>query len=160
MKNRSLIFSLVTLALCSSASLVRTQTPPTSPHTYTQVVTREVLASGSPQADGDRILELVRYTIPAGANLPVHYHPGMQIERVEFGILTYFVVKGSAQIVRADGTQETLNAGQTTQLKVGDSLAEPEGMIHYGKNETASPVILLGASLFASKQPKAILVKP
>jgi quercetin dioxygenase-like cupin family protein len=158
MKNRSLFLSLVTLALCSSASLVRTQTPLAS--TYTQTVTREVFASGSPQTEGDRILELVRYTIPAGANLPIHYHPGMQIERVELGTLTYFVVKGSVQIVRADGTQETLNAGQTTLLKVGDSLAEPEGMIHYGKNETASPVILLGASLFASKQPKAILVKP
>jgi quercetin dioxygenase-like cupin family protein len=134
--------------------------PPASTHTYTQTVTREGFASGRPQTDGDRILELVRYTIPAGANLPIHYHPGMEIGRVEFGTLTYFVVKGSAQIVRADGNLETLNAGQTTQLKVGNSLAEPEGMIHYAKNETASPVILLGASLFESKQPKAILVKP
>ncbi|MFB2878655.1 cupin domain-containing protein [Floridanema aerugineum] len=102
----------------------------------------------------------MRYTIPPGANLPPHIHPGMQIERVEFGILTYTVVKGAAKIIRADRTEETLQAGQTTLLKVGDSLAEPGGMVHYGKNETASPVILLSASLFEANKPKAIIVKP
>ena len=160
MKSRSLILSWIILALGSSVGIARTQITPTSPNPYTQTVSREVLASGSPQQVPDRLLELVRYTIPSGANLPIHYHPGMQIERVEFGILTYTVVKGSAQIVRADGRKETLEEGQTTLLKVGDSLAEPEGMIHYGKNETANPVILLGASIFAANQPKAILVKP
>lgn len=84
----------------------------------------------------------------------------MQIERVEFGTLTYTVVKGTAKITRADGTEEILRAGQTTLLKVGDSLIEPAGMVHYGKNESASIVIILSASLFDAKQPKAILVNP
>ena len=75
---------------------------------YTQSVTREVLASGySSDAEG-RILESVRYTIPLGVNLPPHTHPGMQIEKVEFGTLTYTVVKGAAKIVRVNRTEETI----------------------------------------------------
>jgi hypothetical protein len=33
-------------------------------------------------------------------------------------------------------------------------------MVHYGENKTEKPVILLGASLFDNKEPKAILVTP
>ncbi len=84
----------------------------------------------------------------------------MQIERVEFGTLTYTVVKGSAKIIRANRTEEIIQAGQTTLLKVGDSSVEPGGMVHYGKNESASVVILLSASLFDAKQPKAIPIAP
>lgn len=84
----------------------------------------------------------------------------MQIERVEFGTLTYTVVKGSAKIIRVNRSEEILRAGQTTILKVGDSLIEPAKMVHYGKNESASSVILLSASLFDAKQPKAILTNP
>jgi len=151
-----------TMAMCvrqTHANAKSQQTPPTV-NSYTQSVTREVLASGYPSDAEGRILELVRYTIPPGANLPPHIHPGMQIERVIQGTLTYTVVKGSAKIVRSNRTEETLQAGQTTLLKVGDSLAEPGGMVHYGKNETSSNVILLSASLFDAKKPKATLINP
>jgi quercetin dioxygenase-like cupin family protein len=76
------------------------------------------------------------------------------------GTLTYTVVKGTAKIKRANGKEETLDAGKTTRLTVGDSLVEPGGMVHYGKNETGDQVILLSASLFDSHKPKAILIKP
>jgi quercetin dioxygenase-like cupin family protein len=159
-KKFSPIFSLVVLAFFGSVemSLSQKTNPPENP--YTQSVTREVLASGNPTAVKGKLLELVRYTIPAGAKLPAHMHPGMQIERVEFGTLTYTVVKGSAQIVRADQTKETLQAGQTTLLKVGDSLTETGGMVHYGENKSDSEVILFSTSLFDAQKPKAILVNP
>lgn len=70
------------------------------------------------------------------------------------------VVEGSAKILRANRTEEILQAGQTILLKVGDSLIEPGGMVHYGKNESASVVILISASLFDAKQPKAIPIEP
>ena len=84
----------------------------------------------------------------------------MQIEKVEMGTLTYNVVKGTAKIKRASGKEETLDAGQTTRLTVGDSLVEPGGMVHYGQNETKDVVILISASLFDSQKPKAILIEP
>ncbi|WP_009631411.1 cupin domain-containing protein [Synechocystis sp. PCC 7509] len=154
------LFPLIALTLFSTVEIARGQKTSPPVNTYTQSVTREVLASGYPSDAEGRILELVRYTIPSGANLPPHTHPGMQIERVEFGTLTYTVVKGSAKIIRVNRTEEILKAGQTTLLKVGDSLIEPAKMVHYGKNESASIVILLSASLFDAKQPKAILTNP
>jgi quercetin dioxygenase-like cupin family protein len=126
---------------------------------YTQTVTREVLASGLPTGAEGRILELVKYTIPPYAQLPVHIHPGMQMERVEFGVLTYSVVEGTAEITRADGTKELLEAGETTLLQAGDSLVEPEGMVHFASNDTPSIVILMSSSLFEADKPKAILVE-
>ncbi len=154
------LFPLVALALFGTVEIARSQKTSPPVNAYTQSVTREVLASGYPSDAEGRILELVRYTIPSGANLPPHTHPGMQIEKVEFGTLTYTVVKGSAKIIRVNRTEEILKAGQTTLLKVGDSLVEPANMVHYGKNESASIVILLSASLFDAKQPKAILTNP
>lgn len=159
-KNVCSFFPLMTLTLLGTVEIARCQTTPPPVNGYTQAVTTEVLASGYPNDAQDRILELVRYTIRAGVGAPPHIHPGMQIGRVEFGTLTYTVVKGSAKIVRANRTKEILQAGQTTLLKVGDSVVEPGGMIHYTKNETASIVILLSATLFDTKQPKAILVAP
>lgn len=160
MKKLSFIFPLVALAFFGSVEIATSQKTNSPVNAYTQSVTREVLASGNPSNAIGKLLELVRYTIPSGAKLPAHIHPGMQVERVELGTLTYTVVKGSAQIVRADNTKETLQAGQTTLLRVGDSLSEPGGMVHYGENKGDSIVILLSASLFDARKPKAILVKP
>ncbi len=151
---------LITLTFFGTVEMARCQETPPPVNANTQAVTLEVLASGYPNDAKGRILELVRATIPSGVNIPPHIHPGMQVGRVEFGTLTYTVVKGSAKIIRADRTEETLQAGQTTLLKVGDSLIEPGGVVHYGKNESASIVILLSADLFDAKQPKTILINP
>ena len=154
------IFPLITLTLFGTVEMARGQQTPPPVNAYTQSVTREVLASGYPKDAQGQIMELVSYTIPSGANLPPHIHPGMQISRVEFGTLTYTIVEGSAKILRANRTEEILQAGQTTLLKVGDSLIEPGGMVHYGKNESASVVIILTASLLDAEQPKAIPINP
>ncbi|MFB2839084.1 hypothetical protein [Floridanema evergladense] len=84
---------MIVLAFFGTIAIAKSQQTPPPVNNYTQAVTREVLASGYPSEAEGRILELVRYTIPPGANIPAHIHPGMQIERVEFGTLTYTVVK-------------------------------------------------------------------
>ncbi|MEG4576033.1 cupin domain-containing protein [Microcoleus sp. N3A4] len=160
MKKLGLRFSVMMMVSLGTVTIARSQQTPPPSNSYTQTVKREVLASGYPSEAEGRILELVRYTIPAGAKLPPHIHPGMQIEKVELGTLTYNVVKGTAKIKRANGKEETLDAGQTTRLTVGDSLVEPGGMVHYGQNETEDLVILISASLLDSQKPKAILIEP
>jgi quercetin dioxygenase-like cupin family protein len=157
MRKRSLILPLAILTF--SCTVVNSQET-LSPNAYTQAVTREVLASGYPTQNQPQILELVRYIIAPKTKLPIHSHPGMQIERVEAGTLTYTVVEGQAKVTKADGTELVIEKGETIQLTVGDSLVEPGGMIHYGENQTDSPVILLSASLFDTNQPKTILVDP
>ena len=160
MKKLSSIFPLITLTLLGSMEMARCQTTPPPVKAETQSPITEVLSTGYPSDAPGRTLELVRYTIPSGANLRPHIHPGMQISRIEFGTLTYTVVEGSAEILRANRTEKILQAGQTTLLKVGDSLIEPGGMVHYGKNESASVVIILTASLLDAEQPKAIPINP
>ncbi|WP_445633406.1 Cupin type-2 domain-containing protein [Nostoc sp. DSM 114161] len=157
MRKISVIFPL---AILSFTSVVVNSQETSPPNKYTQSVTREVLASGYPTNDRKQILELVRYTIAPRTKLPIHTHPGMQIERVEAGTLTYTVVEGEAKVTKADSTELILKKGKTLQLTTGDSLVEPAGMIHYGENQTNKPVILLSASLFNANQPKAILNNP
>lgn len=159
MKLQSLIPSLLILGCTSFPKISMAEMESQVNNRYTTTVTREVLVSGQPSGAEGRLLELVKYTIAPGAALPIHFHPGMQMERVEFGVLTYTVVEGIAYVTRADGTAEVLEAGQTTLLQAGDALVEPEGMIHFAKNETPNIVILLATSLFEEDQPKAILTE-
>ena len=160
MKKLGLRFSVMMMVGLGTVTVARSQQTPPPSTSYTQTVKREVLASGYPSEAEGRILELVRNTIPAGAKLPPHIHPGMQIAKVELGTLIYSVVKGTTKIKRANGKEETLEAGQTTRLTVGDSFVEPGGMVHYGQNETEDVVILISASLLDSQKPKAILIEP
>lgn len=158
MQKLGLRFALVMVIGMGLAGVAHSQEPsPTS--TQTQTVQREVLASGHPDDAAGKVLALVRYTIPAGAKLPPHIHPGMQVVTVESGTLTYTVVEGRALIQRANGQEETLAAGQTTRLMAGDALTEPGGMVHFGENQTADRVVLLSASLLDTQKPAAILVR-
>ncbi|MBO1348527.1 MAG: cupin domain-containing protein [Hormoscilla sp. GUM202] len=126
----------------------------------TAPVTREVLAQGKPGGEPCRVLELVRYTIAAGVKLPPHTHPGMQIGTVKSGVLTYQVVEGESKITRGkDGSVETLHTGAQTKLYAGDSLVEPEAMVHFGQNDGSEPVVLLSSSLFACDRPPSQILE-
>lgn len=115
---------------------------------------REVLVSAAPAEAPGETFELVRVTIPAGAVLAVHSHPGAEMATMVAGTLTYHVVANGSLIVnRADGTSETGNPGDTVILEVGDSLLEPEGMVHWAENTTDQPVVLIASSLFEAGQP-------
>jgi quercetin dioxygenase-like cupin family protein len=137
-----------------------TGTPAAAP-----AVVREVLSQGEPAAAPGRVLQLVRFLIPAHAKLPVHTHPGMQTAWLESGVLQYTVVQGGPiTITRAgagEGTPgpiETLSAGQTTTFHAGDSWAEPEGMVHFAENASDEPVVILVASLLVEGAPAATIV--
>jgi quercetin dioxygenase-like cupin family protein len=119
----------------------------------TPTVTREVINEGLPDAATGQILQLVRYTIPGNIALDAHTHPGMQVNVVESGTLTYTVVEGEMEITRADGSSEILRSGETTDLKPGDVFTEPEGMVHFGENRSDEPIVLLSASLLEADEP-------
>ena len=116
-------------------------------------VTREVINEGYPDAATGQVLQLVRYTIPGNIALGAHTHPGMQVNVIESGTLTYTVVEGEMEIVRADGTTATIRSGETTDLNAGDVFTEAEGMVHFGENRTDAPVVILTASLFDADEP-------
>lgn len=130
----------------------------------TVVASRIVLAQGSPEAANGQVLQLARYDIPRGVVLAMHTHPGMQIAWIESGVLTYHVVSGgSIPVTRAahDGTPEStelLAPGESTELHPGDSVVEIDGVVHYGENIGADPVVILAATLLDPNQPPAIVV--
>jgi quercetin dioxygenase-like cupin family protein len=88
-------------------------------------------------------LSLIRYTIPAGAQLAPHIHPGVQMARITAGELTYTVVEGTAVVRRMGATDdEDLTAPATTTLLAGDTVTELDGMVHFGANDTDEDVII------------------
>lgn len=131
-----------------------------SPDAYGGTVEKDVLIdeSGDASAPGET-LSLTRYTIPAGAKLPVHYHPGVQLASVVSGELTYHVVEGELHVVRADDTTVTYGAGATVVFVAGDSWEEPEGMIHYAENLGDEPVVLIATALLETDKDATILVE-
>ena len=85
--------------------------------------TRSDLASAkNPVGGKGRTLGLTRVTIPAGAQLAAHTHPGTEIARIEHGTLTYTVERnGSVPVYRGDAGSarklRTLRPGQTARLR-------------------------------------------
>jgi quercetin dioxygenase-like cupin family protein len=151
----------------SSQGTPEAASPVASPDSVTSVVFRETLAIGFPPAAEGQTLELVRYDIPAGITLAVHIHPGMQVAYVVSGELTYHVLTGTVEVRRAgdpDPTQpgpvEYIEAGSTTVLMPGDSVAELPGAVHYGENLGTEPVVLLAATLLTTGEPAAIATNP
>jgi len=146
----------VTIPVASAAQ--DTAGTPT-PDAYGGELVKEVLYTDSAASAPGETLALVRYTIPAGAALPVHKHPGVQMASVESGTLTYHVVEsGQVHVTRADGAKESFGPGSTVELTTGDSWEEPEGMVHYAENLTKAPVVLISTSLLATDQAATILV--
>ena len=122
-------------------------------------VERRVLSSSHPLAAPGETLELVQYTIPSGAKLPVHKHPGVQMATIEKGELTYHVVShGEVQVNRHDGDEETIHPGQSATFTSGDSWVEPVGMVHYAENRSDTSVILMSTSLLDDHEPPTELV--
>ncbi|MDQ2677195.1 MAG: cupin domain-containing protein [Actinomycetota bacterium] len=120
-----------------------------APTATTVEVRTEVLSDlvDPPGADG-RTLSLVRYTIAPGAKLAPHEHPGVQMAHIESGTLTYTVVSGTARVQRAGATDQVVATSPTTiELDAGDSVVEIDGMVHFGENRTAEPVVILASLL-------------
>ncbi|MDJ0714860.1 MAG: cupin domain-containing protein [Prochloraceae cyanobacterium] len=159
-KIKSKIFPLAKLALVTVLVIFGSSSSSSREIQSTQTIVRDLKASGKPVAIPNRSLALVRYVIPPGYKLPPHTHPGMQIATIEEGVLTYNAVKGSAKIFRGkDRSVEILKAGEKTLLFAGDSLVEPEGMIHFGSNNENTPLVLWGATLFLNDRPPSQIVE-
>ena len=138
-----------------------TGTPEATP--ASAAVVREVLSSGLPAAAPGETLELVRYTIPAGTQLPAHTHPGMQVARIESGTLHYTVLAGEVPVTRAAGSDPGLPTAVTAgggevAIGPGDAFVEAAGVAHYGRNAGPEPVVILVASLFTSGPAPATLL--
>lgn len=159
---RTVFVALVGVVILATQGFVAIATeaiPAATPAATPAAVVREVINEGMPTAAEGQVLQLVRYHIPANISLPIHIHPGMQVALVESGTLTYTVVEGSVKYVRANGEEGVLKAGETTEFLPGDSLVEPQGMIHYGENLTDEPVVLLVSSLFDADVAPSSLVE-
>jgi quercetin dioxygenase-like cupin family protein len=64
-------------------------------------VAREALAQDiDPAGAKGRTLGLSRVDVQPGAQLALHRHPGVQIARIDQGVLTYTVVTGAVNVWR------------------------------------------------------------
>lgn len=174
---RRLLVVLATAALvlvgigCGSSTTSGATAGSTAPATSagapgtTVAVQKDVLAT-DPQPPGapGRTLTLIRYTIAPGAKLAPHVHPGVQLASIQSGTLTYTVVSGTVTLTRAsrdagESAGPTQVTGPTTiTLGPGDVVAETGDMVHYGANETSSPVVILASLLTETGKDLAVTV--
>ena len=103
-----------------------------APSASPAAVVRTDLGTTLPDTAPGQRLGLWRVTIPAGASLPAHWHPGHQLARIETGTLTYTILTGELTILHPDGTTTTATAGQTVDIPAGTSVVEQPGAEHCG----------------------------
>ncbi len=118
-----------------------------------QPAVREALGQTNPSNAPGQTLYLERVTVSPQSELPTHYHEGTQVAYIQSGVLTYVIVSGTAEVVRANGTEETFGGPITIQLHEGDHIVETQDLIHHGANETDDPVVILLAVLLREGAP-------
>jgi len=111
---------------------------------------------GAPQ----RTLVLSRVTVPPGAKLALHHHLGTQVARIESGVLTYTVQRGSVAVRRGESDQSpkivaTIKSGQTAQIRAGQWIVEQPSAIHQAANNGSAPVVIYLATLLEKDAPPA-----
>lgn len=118
-------------------------------------VTRTPLGEAAPANAPGQQLYLQRVTIAPHAKLAEHFHQGTQVARVVSGTLTYNIVSGTAAVTRADGKPEDVAGPTKVLLQPGDSLVETTSLVHYGANDTSTPVVIELAALLQQGAPLA-----
>ena len=81
----------------------------------------------------------IKYEIPAGQKLGIHYHPVMN-----FGIL----VQGELTIISEDGLEKVVHEGE--------AFVEMVGTVHHGENRGTKPSSLMMVSSPCTRIPKFI----
>jgi quercetin dioxygenase-like cupin family protein len=109
---------------------------------------------GAPQ----RTMVLSRVVIDPGAKLALHHHEGTQIARIEAGVLTYTVERGSAVVREGEADQQprvvrTIAAGQTGRVRPGQWMVEQPSDIHRAANRGTVPVVIYLATLLKTGAP-------
>ncbi|MEI7745566.1 MAG: cupin domain-containing protein [Chloroflexota bacterium] len=155
--SRTLFSALLLAASVAACSSGATASPAASAAASPGTIIRTDLGSTLPATAPGQRLALAHYTIPAGAKLVPHYHPGWQIAQVVAGTLSYSILTGQAEVIRgADGKQETHKAGETVILATGDRVIENPDESHFGANEGTVDVELYSATLLEDGKPVAI----
>lgn len=130
-----------------------------------QPVVREALAQDVNPAGGKgRTLGLSRVDVQPGAKLALHRHPGVQIARIDEGVLTYTVVTGAVNVWRGNPEVKatkvrTIAAGQTAPIRAGQWIIEKPGTIHRAANRGKATIVIYISSLFRNGAPPAIPVE-
>jgi quercetin dioxygenase-like cupin family protein len=107
-------------------------------------VTAYPLGQAVPEDLGGDLLALERLEIATGGGFTAHTHPGTLVVSIEAGTLELTQLEHSGmEIVRADGSTETMEMGTPLTLNAGDWFVEPEGMVHTAFNTGDEPAVVL-----------------
>jgi quercetin dioxygenase-like cupin family protein len=105
-----------------------------------------------------RTLVLSRVVVEPGAELALHRHRGTQVARVQSGVLSYTVQRGSVAVRRGEADQRpqlvrTIAAGQTGSIRAGDWIVEQPSVIHQAANRGKRPIVIYLATLLQAGAP-------
>lgn len=132
----------------------------------TPTVTRNALAQTSGvRGAPNRTLVLSRVAVGPGAKLALHHHLGTQVARIQSGVLTYTVKRGSVTVRSGESdrqpqTVRTIKAGQTARIQAGQWIVEQPSDIHQAANRGSTPVVIYLATLLETGAPPATPVSP
>lgn len=150
---------LVALALVGAVSLGLILPGAFADEKVVPEVVRSALAQTSNvQGAPKRTMVLSRVVVNPGAKLALHHHLGTQISRVESGVLTYTVERGSAVVREGEADQQPklvrkIAAGQTGKVRAGQWLVEQPSDIHRAANRGSVPVVIYLATLLKTGAP-------
>jgi quercetin dioxygenase-like cupin family protein len=99
-----------------------------------------------------RTMVLSRVVVPPGVQLATHHHLGTQVARIQAGVLTYTVRRGSVVVRRGESDQSPtvvrkVAAGQTGRIHSGEWIVEQPSDIHEAANRGSAPVVIYLATL-------------
>lgn len=122
---------------------------------------RNALAQTSQvQGAPGRTMVLSRVVVEPGAKLATHHHLGTQIARVQGGILSYTVRRGSVVVRRGESDQDPtvvrkITAGQTGRIGADQWIVEQPSDVHEAANRGSAPVVIYIATLLEGDAPPA-----
>jgi quercetin dioxygenase-like cupin family protein len=104
------------------------------------------------QGAPNRTMVLSRVMVEPGAKLALHHHLGTQVARIQAGVLTYTVRRGSVVVRRGESDQRpqtvrTIKTGQTAAIAAGQWIVEQPSDIHEAANNGSIPVVIYLATL-------------
>lgn len=122
-----------------------------------EVVRSALAQTGRVQGAPQRTMVLSRVVVNP-AQLALHHHEGTQIARIEAGVLTYTVERGSAVVREGEADQQprlvrTIAAGQTGKVRAGQWMVEQPSDVHRAANRGTLPVVIYLATLLKTGAP-------
>lgn len=149
---------LIALALAASFALGALLPALGSSATAPTVVRNALAQTSKVQGAPGRTMVLSRVAVEPGAKLALHHHRGTQIARVQAGVLTYTVKRGSVVVRRGESDQSprvvrTIKAGQTGHVRTGEWIVEQPSDIHQAANDGSERIVIYIATLLEDGAP-------